>query len=126
MMSNTQLHCLQCAEPIKGRVDKKFCDDNCRNVWHNAHNKETIQLVRTINTALKRNRRILESLNTTGKTRVHKNEMLKLGFDFNLHTSIFTSNNNKTYFFCYEHGFLPLEGDYMMLVISSFHKKTSE
>jgi len=121
-MSAKDHQCAQCGTPIKGRVDKKFCDDNCRNTWHNEHNKETVQIVREVNKILKRNRRILEKLNTTGKTKVHKNELLKQGFDFSLYTSIFTSNTNKTYFFCYEHGYLPLEANYYILVISSLYK----
>lgn len=117
-----QVTCQQCGSPIKGRVDKKFCDDNCRNTWHNLHNKENNHVVRMINAGLKRNRRILEILNPTGTSRVSKNELLKRGFDFNLHTSMFKSNAGKTYFFCYEYGYTPLANDMYMLVIHSHYK----
>ena len=33
LMSDTlqQAYCLYCGKPVKGRIDKKFCDDWCRN-----------------------------------------------------------------------------------------------
>ena len=32
--------CLSCSKPVKGRTDKKFCDDYCRNSYHNRYPKE--------------------------------------------------------------------------------------
>ena len=32
--------CLECGEPLKGRVDKKFCSDYCRNSHNNKVNKD--------------------------------------------------------------------------------------
>ena len=33
--------CLECREPVKGRVDKKFCSDYCRNAYNNNVNKDS-------------------------------------------------------------------------------------
>ncbi len=27
--------CQQCGKPVKGRIDKRFCDDFCRNAYNN-------------------------------------------------------------------------------------------
>ena len=54
--------CLNCNKPVKGRTDKKFCDDYCRNNYNNQLKSNTINLVRNINNALGKNRRILENL----------------------------------------------------------------
>ena len=38
------------------------------------------------------------------------------GFDFDYHTSMYTTKAGATYLFCYEYGYLPIEGDMMVLV----------
>ncbi len=111
-----QKECLYCNEKLKGRSDKKFCDDSCRNAYNNQLNSDTTQLMRHINYALRKNRRILLQLNPTGKTTVHKSKMDILGFSFSYHTSITTTKAGATYFFCYEQGYLPLEKDFYLLV----------
>jgi len=56
-------YCLLCNEKLSGRIDKKFCSDYCRTQYHNVRNKLSADLIRKINTILKRNRRILTELN---------------------------------------------------------------
>ena len=29
-------NCLECKDPVKGRIDKKFCSDYCRNAYNNS------------------------------------------------------------------------------------------
>ncbi|KKQ83435.1 MAG: hypothetical protein UT04_C0032G0014 [Candidatus Daviesbacteria bacterium GW2011_GWF2_38_7] len=60
--------CIECGETIVGRSDKKFCCDLCRNSYNNKQNSESTNLVRNINNILRKNRRILQSLNTNEKT----------------------------------------------------------
>tara|TARA_R110000823_G_scaffold315703_1_gene450743 strand:+ start:38612 stop:38830 length:219 start_codon:yes stop_codon:yes gene_type:complete len=65
---------------------------------------------------LRRNRRILEELNPDGKSKTTRNKLIEKGFDFNYHTSTYTTKAGATYYFCYEYGYLPLEGDTFALV----------
>ena len=116
-MENSQQTCANCGKEIKGRYDKKFCDDVCRNTWHNNQNKETAAHIRAINTTLKKNRKILIDLNVTGKQKVKKEDLLKHGFDFNYLTKLYTTQKGSTYYFCYEQGYLPLDNDWYMLVV---------
>jgi len=108
--------CLECGEPIIGRSDKKFCSDYCRNSYNNKKNKAAISLIRNTNNRLKKNWRILEKLNPNNKTKVHKNKLLDLGFDFNYFTSIYITKKQSTYYFVYDQGYLDLGGNYFMLV----------
>ncbi len=108
--------CLECGEKIIGRADKKFCSDYCRNAFHNRQNKSVSNLIRTTNNRLKKNWRILQSLNTQGKTKVHKQSLEKAGFDFNLLTSIYTTQKKSVYYFVYDQGYLSLGNDFFMLV----------
>jgi len=110
--------CLECKELIIGRSDKKFCSDQCRNVFNNKLNSDSTNLVRNINNALRKNRRILQELNPTDKAKTHKDKLLEKGFNFNYFTSIYTTKKGSTYFFCYEYGYLPLEENYYFLVIN--------
>ncbi len=111
-------NCLACGKPLKGRVDKKFCDDFCRNSYNNQLKSSSNGLVRNINNALGKNRRILESLlpETEETAKASKEKLIRLGFQFKYITHIYTTKTGKSYFFCYEYGYLPLENDWYLIV----------
>lgn len=108
--------CLECGDKVRGRADKKFCSDACRNSYNNKFNKDSKNLVRNINNALRKNYRILETLNPEDKTKTTRDKLLAQGFDFNLFTSIYTTKAGTVYYFVYDQGYLPLENDYFALV----------
>jgi predicted nucleic acid-binding Zn ribbon protein len=110
--------CLTCSKPVKGRVDKKFCDDYCRNNYNNQLKSVTTNLVRNINNALGKNRRILEGLLNNGEEMVKTNrdKLLQLGFQFKYFTHQYNNKKGNTYFFCYDMGYLPLDNDWFLVV----------
>ena len=108
--------CPECNEEFQGRVDKRFCSDQCRNTYNNRNNSDVTNHVRNINRILKKNRRILEQLNPDGKAKTHRNKLNELGFNFNYFTNILKTQKGATYFFCYEYGYLALDNDYFFLV----------
>jgi len=108
--------CPVCGDKLTGRIDKKFCSDQCRTEYNNKHNQYSNNYIRQINRILRKNRRIMEGLNPLGKTKVHKRKLVDRGFDFKYFTSIYETTTGNTYYFCYEQGYLPLEGDYYALV----------
>ena len=109
-------YCLECNTPIKGRADKKFCNDNCRNEHNNKVNKDSKNLIRNTNNRLRKNWRILEKLNPENKTKTTRNKLIEMGFDFNYFTSTYTTKIGTIYFFVYNQGYLPLENNYYALV----------
>lgn len=109
-------NCLRCGHLIRGRSDKKFCDDQCRAAYHQTNEKGVESLIRKTNYRLRKNRRILKELNPNGKVKCHRNTLRDKGFDFKTFTSTFQNRDGKVYFFCYEYGYLPLERDYYFLV----------
>ncbi|RYE13953.1 MAG: hypothetical protein EOP51_28955 [Sphingobacteriales bacterium] len=113
---NQEKTCLDCGNVIHGRADKKFCNDLCRNNYNNQLNSSTYNLVRNINNILRRNRRILEELNPSGKTKTTREKMLIKGFDFEYFTSIYETKTGSRYLFCYEYGYLLLDNDEILLV----------
>ncbi|MBN7815824.1 DUF2116 family Zn-ribbon domain-containing protein [Algoriphagus pacificus] len=117
-MSIEKRTCLNCGEPIRGRVDKKFCDDSCRNNYNNQQNAISTNLIRNINNALKRNRNILESLIPAGEdlAKSSKDKLMRAGFNFKYFTHIYTNKKGNQYHYCYDFGFLELENDWFLIV----------
>jgi predicted nucleic acid-binding Zn ribbon protein len=112
--------CPVCSEPIIGRMDKKFCSDQCRNSYNNQKNIQSSPVIRNINKILANNHRILLKLNPEGKTKVSKKRLVSGGFNFDYFTSIYNTQKGTTYYFCYEQGYLPLEGEFYALVERKF------
>jgi predicted nucleic acid-binding Zn ribbon protein len=110
--------CLQCGKPLKGRTDKKFCDDYCRASYNNDLKSAANNYIRNVNNALGKNRRILESLFPANEEmyKVNREKLLHLGFQFKYLTHTFTNKKGNTYFFCYEYGYLPLDNDWFLVV----------
>ena len=54
--------CLYCDKTLNGRADKKFCNDYCRNAYNNQLKSANSPIIRNINNALVKNRRILEAM----------------------------------------------------------------
>ena len=108
--------CLECGEVLIGRADKKFCNDQCRSAHYQRKHAVESPLIRSINNHLKKNRSILANLNPDGKTKVRKSALVKEGFQFKYFTSIYTTRENKIYYFVYDQGFLPLVIDFFALV----------
>ena len=73
--------------------------------------------MRNINNRLRKNYRILETLNPHEKTKTSKTKLNSAGFDFNYFTSIYTTKAGTIYYFVYDQGYLPLDGgEYYALV----------
>jgi len=108
--------CLECGGIVRGRADRKFCSDTCRNAYNNELNRQSRNLMRNTHNRLSKNRRILEKLNTKETTKVAKSTLLKNGFLFDYITGIHTTKKGDTYYYVYDHGYLPLHEDWYLLV----------
>ena len=92
--------CLECETPLIGRVDKKFCNDMCRNSYNNLLNKDANEYVRKVNVILRKNRRILSSLmNGADKGKANKEQLLLNGFNFYYYTNIYETKQGKKYYY---------------------------
>ena len=108
--------CPECGEKIKGRADKKFCSDMCRNAYNNKLNSDTNNYVRNVNNILRKNRRILEDLIPDETARSSRSKLLEKGFDFNYSTNSYTTKKGTIYHFCYEYGYMAVENEQYVLV----------
>ena len=112
-----KIHCQECGEEIKGRADKKFCDDNCRNNFNNKINSEGNNLVRNVNNILRKNRRTLKAiLKREEHINISRQKLVDQQFNFKYYTNRVDTKNSTTYFYCYEFGYRLLEKDFIMIV----------
>lgn len=110
--------CLECGTRLYGRVDKKFCNDQCRNNYNNKQNRDETSFMKTVNRSLRKNRRILKELNPKGKAKIKRKQLESRGFDFKYFTNVYKTKEGKVYYFCYEYGYLPLDNSYFALVVN--------
>lgn len=108
--------CLECNTRFKGRRDKKFCSDTCRNAYNNKFSRQVNNTVRNVNRLLGKNYRILLQLNPNGKAKTTRDIMSAKGFDFNHYTSIYETKKGARYYFCYDQGYLLLDDNSVALV----------
>ena len=111
-------NCLVCNKTIRGRVDKKFCNDYCRNGFNNQLKSGTNNLVRNTNNFLGKNRRILESILPEGETmiKIKKEKLLQEGFFFKYTTQIHRNKKGSIYYYCYDYGYLPLDYEWYLII----------
>lgn len=119
-ISASSRKCLACGTVLKGRADKKFCNDYCRNNYNNEQKAKGGQspLVRNINNALLKNRKVLEGILPEGEetAKASKDKLQRLGFQFKYLTHIYTTKTGKTYYYYYDYGYLPLDNDWFLIV----------
>lgn len=117
-MTTQSRFCLTCDKPVKGRTDKKFCDDYCRNGYNNDLKSDSNNYVRNINNTLRKNRRILEDCLAVGDEmmKTTRDKLLHRGFQFKYITHTYTNKKGNIYYFCYEYGYLPLNNNWYLVV----------
>jgi hypothetical protein len=122
-------HCLQCGkwlDPLKGRKNRKYCDDTCRSRFHNDMRKNVDEQIVWVNAILAKNFNILKEIYEAARKNKEPasksiTDMYKLGFNFDYYTQV-----NGLYKFCYYYGYVPGNNvNYMKVVLGfdSFVKK---
>jgi hypothetical protein len=108
--------CLECDEAFTGRIDKKFCSDQCRNTYNNRLNSDESNQIRNTNRILKKNWRILNDLNPSGKASATREKLLRLGFQFSYVTGYYQTKKGDVYYYCYDQGYIQTGENYYSLV----------
>lgn len=74
--------CLHCAKPITGRLDKKYCNDYCRNSYNNQTKRAGDKQIQEVNSIIRKNRRILKTLCPAGKATVSKELLDSMEYNY--------------------------------------------
>ena len=111
-------NCLACGSAVKGRTDKKFCGDYCRNNYNNQLRSNSSGYTRRVNEILRKNRRILEDLipPNVETSKVSRQKLTLKGFDFKFFTNTVTNKKGTLYHYCYEFGYMLVGNDSFLLV----------
>jgi hypothetical protein len=100
-----------------GRIDKKFCCDQCRNTYNNKAYQDDYLYTRQINGIIKHNRNILSDLfQKYSNRKIGKEKFIAAGFNFDYLSNFYKTKTGKTYFFCYDYGYIMLEDDLISIV----------
>lgn len=100
-----QRTCQQCGQGLKGRIDKKFCSDQCRFLFNNRKKRQAEITMANVNQTLRKNRTILKGFNPVGKTTIRKQLLISQQFNFDFYTHIYRTRTGMVYYFCYEYGY---------------------
>lgn len=98
-------YCLDCGSALKGRVDKKYCNDFCRSNYNNTLNRKRNIDLKEINKILKRNASILEKLDSRGMRESNSVLLETAGFDFRFFTHQVISPTGEVYNCCYNYAY---------------------
>ncbi len=112
--------CELCHKPIKGRSDKKFCNDYCRNGYNNQSKSTQTSIIRNTNNALLKNRKILKELLPEGCPimKVKREKLLQNGYFFNYTTSVHKNKKGSIYYYCYDYGMMPINEEWCIVFIN--------
>lgn len=103
------LQCSECHEPLRGRRDKKFCDDSCRAKHYRKQNKPCL-LVKSVERVLLKNRSILKDMRKDALLETESDDQFrwlrKKGFDFNFHTHVQNLPDGRLAIMCFEEGYV--------------------
>jgi predicted nucleic acid-binding Zn ribbon protein len=118
LIESTPRHCMTCNKSIRGRTDKKFCDDYCRNSYNNQLKAPGNNTMRNINNTLRKNRRILEGILSPNEKmqKISREKLLEQGFQFKYCTHTYCNPKGNLYHFCYDYGYLALENNWFLVV----------
>lgn len=109
--------CLHCGSEIKGRSDKKYCDDQCRSNFNNQQYSNSLSAVRNINYILRRNRQVLVGfVNGNKSSKVSFQVLVKKGFNPSYFTHTRVSSKGAEFRICYDVAFRILDGDMCHIV----------
>lgn len=110
--------CLYCNNPLKGRLDKKYCDDLCRSAYNNDLRRKNNRIINQINSILNKNRNIIKN-NLSAKD--NKQEyctptyLIQQGFNFEYFTHIKQDSTGHIFRFCYDMGLCKTEDGRVIL-----------
>lgn len=115
--TDSERKCLACSKTLRGRIDKKFCDDYCRNNYNNHQRIADTKQDKIIIASLKKNKHILSSiLEDEDMIKTTRERLLAKGFQFKYHTHTYENKKGNVYRFCFEFGYLALDNDWFLVV----------
>jgi hypothetical protein len=108
-------YCCFCNQQIRGRIDKKFCDDGCRSSFHHQIQADLFKHIKKTHYILRKNRRIIAELFEQNQQKLHKSVLVSEGFAFSYHTQIIENANGLVQYVCYDYAYSLFENNQIQL-----------
>ena len=95
--------CLLCTKPLLGRSDKKFCSEFCRNTLNNKVTSQSRLGMRSAQSILSRNRKILrEIIGDDLIKKVPQATLISMGYHFDYLTCMKITQKGEINKYCFE------------------------
>lgn len=114
-------YCLQYGEKMRGRSDKRFCNVECKNKYHNENSTEAGKTYKRVLKILTRNRNILKEVlggKSTEKITMEKLEGKGYERDYFTHVKEVGLKKRK-YYYLFDYGYR-IEEDGSLKVVKAF------
>ncbi|MDQ3050950.1 MAG: hypothetical protein M3Q95_08710 [Bacteroidota bacterium] len=95
--------CVSCGERVTGRADKKYCNEACKNEFHNRKSNRQSPAEKARMTAARKNRSILSKIEASGLTQIGKTELELCGFNFEALTGLKMLGKGKFLLYCFDY-----------------------
>lgn len=116
-MEPTKRACTACGKIIRGRTDKRFCNDHCRNTYNNNLRAPENAYIRSITLSIRKNRSILQMVLGKKKNRhVNRAQLIEQGFRFRYHTHLENLSKGNDIVCCYDVGYQTIEQDKILVL----------
>lgn len=115
--------CLTCNKIIRGRSDKKFCNDYCRSAFNNKQLASKFKEIRIISRTLLKNRKVLQKWATTKTNPVNLQELLSDGLNLGYITQSIHQPLAHPLCYCYDYGYQLLPGNQCRILTPKNQKK---
>lgn len=119
--------CPVCGSSFKGRQDKRFCDSNCKNVYHRRLRSINNNITRRIDQYLHRNRTVLLEIRKKkglNKFYVSKHLLAKMGFRYIYYTGSYENIAGKVYYYIYDFAWMQFNSQQIMVIKRRLTKDT--
>ncbi len=102
MVIENRKTCQECGQILAGRIDKKFCDSDCRTNYHNRTQRIASEKFRLIERAMKRNRNFLQRRRQEGWKFISVLELRDCGFDLKYFTHLVEDPKGRVWRYVYD------------------------
>ena len=108
--------CVFCGRELTGRLDKKFCDDICRNNYAYRRNKHNDEIIKKTNKTLLHNRNILKSISECRRKIVKKQLLVDNDFDFDVITGVYKTHRQYEYKMLYDYAYRCINDEEVLIL----------
>ena len=115
--------CLVCDKVFVGRADKKYCSDQCRNVYNNKLNSTLYKEISKTNRRLRTNREILSKYFRLGMDSVSLFSLISDGFVLTYFTNLYKDSEGSEVYFCYDLGYKFAENETIIILDKKVFEK---